>query len=207
MTPEELRAIRARHELSQSELAELVGVSTVAVSHWERGTRPIPLWFEKLHGYALLANSGARNGSRGPGRPPTAREAKQAESAARLEREQPIVCSIRFCEPREGRPMDPLPYRPYVFADDRYVFDDGEAVPGYPGTFPGVAKQGWCQSAWQFCREGLVAQLVAMGHLPQMAELYMVESGAKWSWHKVETSRPECIVTLAGMRRNGLDTD
>jgi DNA-binding transcriptional regulator YiaG len=54
MTPEELRAIRERHGLSQDELTNLVGVTKACLSRWERGERPIPRWFEKLHGYGGL---------------------------------------------------------------------------------------------------------------------------------------------------------
>ena len=53
-TPEDLRAFRARHGLSQRALAEALGVSTRGVEDWEGGRRaPAPylaLALERLEG-------------------------------------------------------------------------------------------------------------------------------------------------------------
>ena len=48
MTGEELRAWRIEHDLSQAELAELLGVSQKAISHWEKEDRKIPLYLPFL---------------------------------------------------------------------------------------------------------------------------------------------------------------
>ena len=48
MSGEELRNWRIRHDLSQAELAELLGVSQKAISHWEREDRKIPLYLAFL---------------------------------------------------------------------------------------------------------------------------------------------------------------
>ena len=48
MSGEELRNWRLKHDLSQQELAELLGVSQKAISHWERGERKIPLYLAFL---------------------------------------------------------------------------------------------------------------------------------------------------------------
>jgi len=42
MTPADLRAWRKQADLSQSELATALGVATMTVSRWERGSREIP---------------------------------------------------------------------------------------------------------------------------------------------------------------------
>ncbi len=42
MTPEELRAFRKKHGLSQRDLAELLGVSAGTVADWETGRNRIP---------------------------------------------------------------------------------------------------------------------------------------------------------------------
>ena len=43
MTPDDLRAYRERHNLSQAELAGRLGVATTTVSRWESGYgRPPP---------------------------------------------------------------------------------------------------------------------------------------------------------------------
>jgi DNA-binding transcriptional regulator YiaG len=42
MTPEELRAIRAAIEISQREMAELLGVDLRTYQRWEGGERGIP---------------------------------------------------------------------------------------------------------------------------------------------------------------------
>lgn len=41
-TPAQRRALREASELSQQELADIVGVSRAAVSHWETGARNMP---------------------------------------------------------------------------------------------------------------------------------------------------------------------
>ena len=51
MSGEELRAWRIKHDLSQAELAELLGVSQRAISHWESEQRPIPLYIPILLEY------------------------------------------------------------------------------------------------------------------------------------------------------------
>jgi len=42
MTPEQLKAWRARNGYSQSQLAEVLGVASMTISRWERGVREIP---------------------------------------------------------------------------------------------------------------------------------------------------------------------
>ena len=42
MSGEELRKWRLKHDLSQAELAELLGVAQQTVSRWESGSRKIP---------------------------------------------------------------------------------------------------------------------------------------------------------------------
>ena len=42
MTPEELKALRARLGLTQYELAEKVGVARNTINRWEMGIRSIP---------------------------------------------------------------------------------------------------------------------------------------------------------------------
>ena len=42
LSPEELRAWRLKHNLTQQELGWLLGLSREAISNWERGTRTIP---------------------------------------------------------------------------------------------------------------------------------------------------------------------
>ena len=51
MTPEEFRATRKYIGLTQTELAERMGVSLRAVLHWERGTRTISNAMAILLGY------------------------------------------------------------------------------------------------------------------------------------------------------------
>lgn len=46
MTPEQLREWRKARGLTQQQLADLAGVTTRAVIHWEQGTRPIPKLLE-----------------------------------------------------------------------------------------------------------------------------------------------------------------
>jgi len=48
MSGQELREWRLKHDLSQAELAELLGVSQKAISHWEVGDRKIPLYLAFL---------------------------------------------------------------------------------------------------------------------------------------------------------------
>ena len=42
MTPEELKAFRRKHGLSQRDLAELLGVGSGTVADWETGRNRIP---------------------------------------------------------------------------------------------------------------------------------------------------------------------
>ena len=51
MSGEELRAWRIKHDLSQAELAELLGVNQSTISHWEIGYRTIPLYLPLLLEY------------------------------------------------------------------------------------------------------------------------------------------------------------
>lgn len=39
MKPQEVRDLRSRLDLNQKELAQIVGVTPMAISHWERGNR------------------------------------------------------------------------------------------------------------------------------------------------------------------------
>ena len=48
MSPDEVRQIRASLQLSQRELAELLGVDRVAVARWETGARNISAPTERL---------------------------------------------------------------------------------------------------------------------------------------------------------------
>lgn len=48
MTADQLKKIRARLGLTQSQLAEKLGVSSKAVQSWEQGWRPVPGPVEKL---------------------------------------------------------------------------------------------------------------------------------------------------------------
>lgn len=51
MTKEQFKAVRARLRMSQAEIAAALGVTTVAVKHWEQGRRGIRSYIE-----AALAN-------------------------------------------------------------------------------------------------------------------------------------------------------
>jgi transcriptional regulator with XRE-family HTH domain len=53
MTGEQLRAERMHFGLSQDELAELTGISSIRISRWERGVHPIPRFFYLLLPLAL----------------------------------------------------------------------------------------------------------------------------------------------------------
>jgi transcriptional regulator with XRE-family HTH domain len=44
MTPEELRAYRGTHGLSQLQVADSLSTSPVTVSRWESGKLPLPGW-------------------------------------------------------------------------------------------------------------------------------------------------------------------
>lgn len=48
MTKDQFKIIRARLGLTQSQLAEKLGVSSKAVQSWEQGWRPVPGPVEKL---------------------------------------------------------------------------------------------------------------------------------------------------------------
>jgi len=51
LTPEELKEWRIKHDLSQGELATLLGVKQQTVSCWETGARKIPLYLSLLLDY------------------------------------------------------------------------------------------------------------------------------------------------------------
>ena len=56
MSPEEIKDIRVRLEMSQQALAELVGVSLNTVNRWERGhTRPLRMARRRLEELASKA--------------------------------------------------------------------------------------------------------------------------------------------------------
>lgn len=48
MTKEQFKAARARLGMSQSEIAAALGVTTVAVKHWEQGRRGVSVPMAKL---------------------------------------------------------------------------------------------------------------------------------------------------------------
>ena len=48
MSGEELRNWRIKHDLSQQELAELLGVAKTTISSWETGHRNIPVYIPYL---------------------------------------------------------------------------------------------------------------------------------------------------------------
>lgn len=53
MTPEEIRTVRSRLDLSQVQLAKLLGVHPVTVSKWERGVlTPTPHQIALLQSFA-----------------------------------------------------------------------------------------------------------------------------------------------------------
>jgi len=62
MTGEELRAWRLKHDLSQAELAYLLGVRQNTISRWEQGKRAVPLYLPLLlrfleeHGFVAPQN-------------------------------------------------------------------------------------------------------------------------------------------------------
>lgn len=176
MTPDELRAIRQRHQLSQDELAELVGVTTPAVSKWERGERQIPLWFVKLHGYALVAR--APDARARLGRPPTAKQEKQA----RIEREFPILCTMWLADPDEREPLGPITFRPYESTDG--------------GPYRPMPRHEWNL----VLQGGSHDELCGLVGGRQAAQRWLPRNGAQYSWRNVETTRPECVVTPAGFQ-------
>ncbi len=51
LAPEELREWRLRYDLTQDELAGLLGVHPKTISFWERGERRIPLYLSLLLDY------------------------------------------------------------------------------------------------------------------------------------------------------------
>ena len=51
MSGEELRAWRIKHDLSQAELAELLGVKQSAISRWETGKHSIPPYLHIILSY------------------------------------------------------------------------------------------------------------------------------------------------------------
>jgi DNA-binding XRE family transcriptional regulator len=63
MTPDQLKAFRARLGLTQAQLAEKLGVERNTVNRWEMGLlpiRPLPLWLSSIFGVWLSAR---RNGT------------------------------------------------------------------------------------------------------------------------------------------------
>ena len=48
MTGEDLRRLRVAQELSQTDMAELLGVKQPRISEWEKGVSPIPVYIVKL---------------------------------------------------------------------------------------------------------------------------------------------------------------
>lgn len=48
ITPEQFRAERSRLNITIREMAEMLGVSSRAISYYESGERPIPLTVQKL---------------------------------------------------------------------------------------------------------------------------------------------------------------
>jgi transcriptional regulator with XRE-family HTH domain len=48
LKPPKLWDFRIRHNLTGSDLAEMLGVHKSQVSRWETGQRKIPLWMEKF---------------------------------------------------------------------------------------------------------------------------------------------------------------
>ena len=53
MTPEQMKAARAKLGLSQPQFATAIGMSSSAVKAWEQGNNPIPLSIEILIGHLL----------------------------------------------------------------------------------------------------------------------------------------------------------
>ena len=53
MTPEQMKAARAKLGLSQPKFASAIGMSSSAVKAWEQGNNPIPLSIEILTGHLL----------------------------------------------------------------------------------------------------------------------------------------------------------
>lgn len=53
MTPEQMKAARAKLSLSQPQFATAIGMSSSAVKAWEQGNNPIPLSIEILVGHLL----------------------------------------------------------------------------------------------------------------------------------------------------------
>ena len=53
MTPEQMKAARAKLGLSQPQFATQIGMSSAAVKAWEQGNNPIPLSIEILIGHLL----------------------------------------------------------------------------------------------------------------------------------------------------------
>jgi DNA-binding XRE family transcriptional regulator len=48
MTPHKLRSYRRKHDLTQKQLADRIGVNQSSVAKWELGTHPIPKWVGKM---------------------------------------------------------------------------------------------------------------------------------------------------------------
>ena len=58
LTPEEIRAIRKRLDLTQEQFAQLIGVTVFTVGGWERGEHvPSPLSLRMLRTVSATRNS------------------------------------------------------------------------------------------------------------------------------------------------------
>ena len=53
MSPEEMKAARAKLGLSQPQYATAIGMSSAAVKAWERGANPVPLSVKLLTNHLL----------------------------------------------------------------------------------------------------------------------------------------------------------
>lgn len=54
MTPAEMKQLREEMELTQTELAQELGVDMMTVSRWERGRHPIPKYIDLAVSYLKL---------------------------------------------------------------------------------------------------------------------------------------------------------
>ncbi len=48
MTSDQIKRIRTQKKLTQKQFAKLLGVSWRSVQRWENGTKPHPVWVEKM---------------------------------------------------------------------------------------------------------------------------------------------------------------
>jgi DNA-binding transcriptional regulator YiaG len=58
MTPEEFTLWRARMGVTQSEAANMLGVTLAAIQHWQRGRRRVPKPIAKLCDYLEKERNG-----------------------------------------------------------------------------------------------------------------------------------------------------